>query len=415
MRKGTWMLLFLLVLLAGCSAQAKGAETLPWPKEEVTLYVSSDLHWQPHDKTLSSALLPQMVYLEEIIDTLISEAEAGKPAALLLCGDLTNDGRGEEHRELSARLTEAEAAGVRIFVTPGNHDMSGETGPEEFMSIYAAFGYREAVSRDKDSISYLAEVNDGLWVLSLDCNVYGDKKSETAATISDSTLEWVEDCLQRAAASNAMVVPFSHHNLLPHTMDNQVRNYNIDQADQLAALLMDYGVPLYLSGHRHNSFVVETSRDGNLLTELVTDMPAAYPHRYTTICFQTDGTVHYEVPRLDVSAWAAENGRTEPELLGFADYTRALTEARMAQTAELLMDGLNVPQAEQVAMETYYLAFYQAYQERELWREGDGLRADPALALWERYAGSNVYGRWIPWVLRNQTNDQPVQTLGPFR
>lgn len=414
MKKGIWAPLLLLIVLAGCSAQAKGGGQLPWP-EEVTLYVSSDLHWQPHDKTLSSALLPQMAYLEEIVDTLMSEAAAGGPAALLLCGDLTNDGRAQEHQELSARLAEAEAAGVRIFVTPGNHDLGSETGPEEFTSIYADFGYGEAVSRDEDSMSYLAEIHSGLWVLSLDCNLYGEKKSETAATIGDGTLDWVEGCLRRAAAAGAMVVPFSHHNLLPHTMDGNVRNYNIDQADRLAGLLMEYGVPIYFSGHRHNSFVVETRRDGGLLAELVTDMPAAYPHRYTEIRFLPDNTVRCEIRSLDVSAWAAESGRTEQELLDFAGYTRTLTEGRMEQTAGMLMDSMEVPEEERAAMEAFYLAFYRAYQERLLWREGAALRADPALALWERYAGSNIYGRWMPWVLQNQTNDETVQILGPFR
>ena len=212
-----------------------------------------------------------------------------------------------------------------------------------------------------------------------------------------------------------MVVPFSHHNLMVHTVDGDGRNYNIDGGDALEDLLLSYGVPLYLSGHRHNSFLVEAERDGRKLIEAVTDMPAAYPHRYTAITLQPDGTADYAVPSLDVDGWAARTGRSEPELLRFAEQSGARARARLEDTAARVTERMDAAQADRAEMERFYLDFYACYQARTLWREGDRLRADPGLALWRAHAGENIYARWMPWILEHQSDDAPVQTLGPFR
>ena len=406
-----------LALLSGCAARATGEDAPPlcWPEQPVTLYVSSDLHWQPRAQAAGNDLLPEMVWLEEIIDALMDAAARDKPAALVLCGDLTNGGTLEEHEALSARLGAAEAAGVNIFVTMGNHDMDRSVPPGTLKRLYGAFGWAEALSADGGSMSYLAPVTDGLWLLSLDCNVYGEKESKLAGTVSTETLAWVEDCLERAAEAGVMVVPFSHHNLMVHTVDGDGRNYNIDGGDALEDLLLSYGVPLYLSGHRHNSFLVEAERDGRKLIEAVTDMPAAYPHRYTAITLQPDGTADYAVPSLDVDGWAARTGRSERELLRFAEQSGARARARLEDTAARVTERMDAAQADRAEMERFYLDFYACYQARTLWREGDRLRADPGLALWRAHAGENIYARWMPWILEHQSADAPVQTLGPFR
>lgn len=401
--------LFVLLLLSGCGVQKEAVPRLPWPKTETTLFVSSDLHWQENG---TSERIP---YLDELIDTLLDETQRDAPAALILCGDLTNGGRAEEHNEVARRLSKAEQAGVQIFVTMGNHDMDHRVATEELEKIYGEFGFDEATSHDEDSMSYLAELNEEIWFLSLDCNVYGEKKSESAGTISEKTLAWVEDCLQQARQAGVMVVPFSHHNLLEHTLEGKSSNYNINRGAELSRLLLDYGVPIYLSGHRHNSFIVPFEQGGRQLHELVTDMPGAYPYRYTALRFQRDGTITYAVPGLDVDSWAVQQGRTEEELLNFSDYSHEAAQTRTEQNAAGVAEKLTDDVSIQTEMARFYVDFYNNYQIRNLWQEGARLRADPGLALWQKYGAENIYGRWIPWILQNQCNDAPEQVLGPFR
>lgn len=381
----------------------------PWPSAPTTLWVSSDLHWQPPSAS------PRTPWLDEIIDAFLDAAVEEAPQALVLCGDLTNDGTMEEHRALSERLKAAQAAGLRIFVTLGNHDMDRDLPPETLTGLYAPFGWDQALSRDESSMSYLAQVTDRLWLLSLDCNRYGDRGEGVAWTIGEETLAWVEECLDRAREAGALVLPFSHHNLVIHNMNGDANNYNIDGGEALAGLLLDRGVPLYLSGHRHNSFLARTGSGERTLTEAVVATPLAWPHYYTALTFLPERTVDHRLETLDIEAWAEKTGREEPELLGFRAWSEDRDRREREENAARMLERMDLTPEERASMTAYFLDFCAQFQNHRLWQEGERLRRDPALELWKVHAGENVYARWMPWILENQAEDAPDQLLGPFR
>lgn len=411
MKRMVWLAAALLLLLAACRAPSPAVEAAPqpWPSAPVTLYASSDLHWQSRSAT------PRTEGLEELLETLLDQAERDGPKALVLCGDLTNNGRLEEHQAVAARLEEARQSGVAVFVTMGNHDLDQKLPPETLTELYGAFGWEQAVSTDDDSMSYLAQVTDTLWLLSLDCNTYGEKGTGVAGTISEETLAWVEDCLKRAEAAGALVVPFSHHNLIVHNLSNDPSSYNIDGGDRLRELLLSYGVPIYLSGHRHNSFLAEGSSGEGRLVEAVVATPMAFPHYYTALTFQPEGTVRHQLRRLDVDGWARQTGREEPELLDFTARSEARARERLEENARQMAERIGTSEREREELKRYYLDFCTNYQNHRLWQEGERLRQDPALELWRAHSEENVYARWMPWVLEHQDNDAPEQVLGPFR
>lgn len=403
---------FLALLLSACGFPAEKRETdglLPWPDEPVKLYVSADLHWQ------DPAWPSQIPWLEEILHTLMAQTVQDSPGALILCGDLTNDGTLEEHQAVAALLEEAQAAGVRVFVTMGNHDMERGLPPETLEELYEPFGWEQTLSRDESTMSYLAPLTDELWLLSLDCNVYGERESELAGLMEGETLAWVEDCLERARTEGAMVVPFSHHNLLVHNLTGEGRSYNIQGGEALLDLFLSYGVPIHLSGHRHNSFLTEAGQGERKLTEAVVGLPSSWPQSYTSLTFQKNGTVDYALKFLDVACWAEAAGRTEPELLDFSAWSEERERERLAGIADLAVGRMEVPEGQRNEMKRYFQDFYTCYQSHELWREAPRLLKDPGLSLWKAHTGENIYTRWMPWILENQTNDAPEQTLGPFR
>jgi len=101
-------------------------------------------------------------------------------------------------------------------VVPGNHDVlnshavryDGETEqrvdwitPERFRDIYAEFGFREAIARDPDSLSYAAEPVSGLWVLALDSCRYREHESEPLGSgrIYSATLRWLKGMAVKVA------------------------------------------------------------------------------------------------------------------------------------------------------------------------------------------------------------------------
>lgn len=405
------LLLLLLAVLCRPSAPGPKAEPdlLPWPSAPVTLWASSDFHWQ--EPTAD----PRTPCLDEIIDALLDEAARAEPGALLLCGDLTNNGSLAEHQAVSARLKRAQEDGLRIFVTFGNHDMDRGLPPETLTELYAPFGWEQALSRDENSMSYLAQVTDELWLLSLDCCMYGERGKGVAGAIGEESLTWAEECLDRAMEAGAMVVPFSHHNLIVHNFSGTADSYNIDGGDRLRELLLARGAPLYLSGHRHNSFLARAESEGRLLIESVVATPTAWPHYYTVFTFQPENTVDHSLQTLDVDAWARRAGRKEPELLDFAAQSQARNGQQREEVAAGMMERLDIPEENRAAMEGYFLDFYDQFQNHRLWREGERLGRDPALTLWSAYADRNIYARWMPWILENQAEDAPDQLLGPFR
>lgn len=401
-----------LLLLVGCASSAPEPEPdlLPWPSAPVTLWISSDLHWQePSDSFRPS-------YLDEIIDTLLDQATEAEPQALLLCGDLTNNGRLEEHQAISTCLKRAQENGLEIFVTMGNHDMDRSLPTQTLTELYAPFGWEQALSRDESSMSYLAALTDELWLLSLDSNLYGDRGTGIGGTIEEETLSWVRDCLDRAWAAGAMVVPFSHHNLIVQSLTEDSRSYyNIEGGEGLQELFFSRGVPLYFSGHRHSSSLTRAESEGRLLIESVVPTPTTCPYYYTAVTFEPEGTVKHSYQTLDVEAWARRTGRKEPEFLQFTDKNQARIRQQWEQNAAGMMESMDIPPEERGAMVGFFLDFLTQYQNHCLWQEGERLRRDPALALWEAHAHENNYARWIPWVLGNGTDDAPEQTLGPFR
>lgn len=403
-----------LLLLAGCAPSARSPEPesdlLSWPSAQVTLWVSSDLHWQEPSDTFRTP------YLDEIIDTLLDQAVEAEPQALLLCGDLTNNGSLEEHQAVSASLKRAQENGLQIFVTMGNHDMDRSVPPKTLTELYAPFGWEQALSRDESSMSYLAPLTDELWLLSLDSNFYGDRGTGVGGTIEEETLSWVRDCLDRAKEAGAMVVPFSHHNLIAKSLTEGSQSYyNIEGGEGLQELLLECGVPLYFSGHQHSSSLNRAEYEGRLLIESVVPTPTTCPYYYTAVSFEPEGTVKHFFQTLDVEAWARRTGREEPEFSQFTAKNQAQTRQQWEKNAVGMTESMDIPLEERKAMADFFLDFLTQYQNHCLWQEGERLRQDPAMALWAAHAHENNYARWIPWVLENKTNDAPEQTLGPFR
>ncbi len=91
-------------------------------------------------------------------------------------GDLTKDGEKSSHDVVAGYLAQLKAAGKKVYVIPGNHDIKNGLSysyvgdgvqrvpnitAEQFTQIYADYGYKDALQRDTDSISYVAEPSPG--------------------------------------------------------------------------------------------------------------------------------------------------------------------------------------------------------------------------------------------------------------
>ncbi len=296
------------------------------------LVVASDLHYiapqltdggEYYQIVLKNGDSKFMPYVEEITEAFLSEVLILRPDAVLITGDLSFNGAEISHEALREKLRRLEDAGIPVLVLTGNHDVYNINAAryygssfglvpfattESFADIYADFGLAEALSVDTDSLSYSYALNDSTRILVFDFNTLHD-----FCGISEETLRWAEQQLAEAEKAGCLVLAAGHQNLFQHTVFRE--GYVIDGADRLAALLRDYGVPLYLSGHLH----VQHRMEEDNLTEITSSALCSYPCQYGVLSAQA-GHLHYETRVLDMRSWAEENVRTEPV---FQDFTEA--------------------------------------------------------------------------------------------
>ena len=388
--------LVLLCTLFPCSANAE---------KGYTLLLATDPHFIAPDLTdhglYFTALTENsdgklMKYSEEIFDAFLAEAIAQKPEALLLTGDLTFNGALLSHTALAAKFHDAEAAGLRIFVLPGNHDLDNPNAAryigaefqrvpfaesEDFRRIYADFGFDEARSIDKDSLSYVVDLNGDTRLLMLDYNTRHDP-----CGISDESLAWVEGQLKDARDAGLHMLAAGHQNLFQLTVFRA--GYVIDKAERLAELLRQYGVTLYLSGHLH----CQHWKTEQGLTEIATSALAVSPCQYGVLAVSGD-KLSYHTKETDVSAWAKEQGRTETELLDFPACAAGFFDSRNRDNTAETLSIFNFTPEEVERMTDYIIKLNRAYFSGDM-REAASL--DPTgetSALFDRTA--NLYTAYL--------------------
>lgn len=389
------IMIVLFCVLCGCSINAVPAKTL---EHEIKLMIASDLHFQKELSSFSSSIIGQMEYNDEIVDALLDQAVNEQPEALILLGDLTNVGAYEDHKSMAEKLTELKAKGIDIYVVPGNHDLQQSTSAV-FETVYADFGFNQAFSRDSDSLSYAAKLNDEFWLLALDTN----EEKTAYGHLSNNSMRWIEKILKEAKQAQAYVLVFSHHNLLRHSMPGTEKSFMIDKADELSALLLRYGVPLYLSGHRHGRSVQSKERSGLQITEIVSDMLLSYPNMYGSLEFNTDASINYEGKVLDVSSWAEKQRLNDEQLLDFEAYSYALCVAKAENMGDVALSSKNLDLEMKEGMQAFLKHFYLAYVQGKIYQVRNELLADPAYGDWMRECKGETYQRWIEYVLNHYT------------
>ena len=203
-------------------------------------------------------------YSQEVFDYLVDKFKTDKPDLLLISGDLTKDGEKVSHQYVVNGLNELKAAGVKVYVIPGNHDIGNgnaksfngnSTTPvdtissEEFASIYADYGYT-GTERDPNSLSYACEPITGLVLLGIDS--HGDSHG---GSLSNATLDWVCQQANKAWKEGKQVIAMMHHLLFPHVLmgDQLIPTYNIANYETVRNRLADAGVRVILTGHMHIS------------------------------------------------------------------------------------------------------------------------------------------------------------------
>lgn len=246
----------------------------------------------------------KMLDLSEVAFTaLVDTALLHKPALVLIPGDLTKDSEVASHDVVVEQLSRLQSAGINTLVIPGNHDIGGKAfayrggesvpveslSDSEWESKYAMV-YEQALAKDPNSHSYVAEPLRGVTVLGIDAS-----HDDGEGYLSDETLAWVLAQADEANAKGNMILAMCHWQVLEHVDDGGMItdiSARLQAADTIRDELMAHGVHMLLTGHVHvNS--ISTYRDtiaviGDSIVEISTGSPITYPCPYRWLTIASD-------------------------------------------------------------------------------------------------------------------------------
>lgn len=346
------ILLLISSSLFGCSSASDKTEKITAPIEkdqDLSIIETTDVHYFAPSLTDNGAAFKQYVaagdgkqlaYSDEITDAFLEDVEAKKTDVLIISGDLTNNGEKTSHEELAKKLAQVEKAGTQVFVVPGNHDINNPWArkfekdkqlptdtitPTDFSKIYGDFGYKDAISSDDFSLSYLAAPSSKVWLLMLDTAIYKTNMQQGTPTteggLTTGTLDWVKECSALAEKNGAKLIPVMHHNLTNHS-DVIQRGFTINYNQQVIDTLTAGNMEFSLSGHTHTQNIrTAKSTDGKEITDIVTNALSVYPHKYGNITYSAKNkNFTYQSQKLDIESWAKEHGKTDKNLLNFDQF-----------------------------------------------------------------------------------------------
>ncbi len=382
------------------NAESKGSD-------ELNFIVATDIHYLADSlyddgaaikKYFSNSDGRQSEYSEELVEAFKYSVIEKQPEVLIISGDLTNNGEKASHEEMANKLSEIENSGTEVLVIPGNHDINNpwargfvgdkqvitETVTEEdFATIYADFGYSEAISRDEESLSYLAKANEEVWVLMLDTAKYDSNTYSpmTSGRLSSGTLDWIKNCAKLAKESNVQIVTAMHHNLYNHS-DLLNSGFTIDNNIEVFNAFVEAGLNFVLTGHIHIQDI-KVSQEKEVY-DIVTSALIVYPHQYGEITYNKDNGFVYTTEKTDVEGWARDTGVEDENLLNFTSFSRKhFYDRSYAQTYNSLIDTEEFTEEEAKAMANTMAELNVNYFSGTSANISEEIKASEGYKLWE--------------------------------
>ncbi|WP_327052398.1 metallophosphoesterase family protein [Halomicrococcus gelatinilyticus] len=257
-----------------------------------TVAVVSD----PHVSTEREGTWKVFHRTRERLRTVLADAMARDVDAVVLAGDLTEDGARIDFEAVDATLADAE---VPTFAVPGNHDVRKAFDAHDgrplsaFTANYASAGATGAAGGSSPSgLPFHARVG-GVDVIGLNSASTPDGALDDThdGAVSDDQLSWLDETLPGADAP----VVVMHHNL-PGLACGDLRSwrssYPLRNADALVETLTGHGAPLVVSGHLHLPAV---SCAGDV-RQVVAPALSSFPQAALLLEVGPDGTTVRYVP-----------------------------------------------------------------------------------------------------------------------
>ena len=197
-----------------------------------------------------------------ICDSAFDKIAKSDADAVLICGDLTNNGEKVCHDEIIEKLRELKKS-KPVYVVYATHDWCSNgcakrydganvltdvttVSPSDLAEMYREFGRDEAVSEfvhENGSVSYAVDLAENLRLLALNDDQNGNGK----AGYTDEQMLWIK---QMSDFSGDVLV-MQHHLIMPGLSNIVNRSQIIGDAENCRTLLASCGIKFVFCGHSH--------------------------------------------------------------------------------------------------------------------------------------------------------------------
>lgn len=226
---------------------------------------------------------------ESVVDYLKNANEAD---IVLIAGDLIFNGEKKSHEGFLKLLYELKDSGKKIYVVTADHDFKWNDGDtfafsengrysperalrEELTELYSDFGFGDAIALDRENLSYVAQIGDGVRLMAINCDLQQDGQHY----FKKEQLDWIHEQAQKAKQDGQKIFAMCHYPILPgQPLFSIIKPIMIKDAYSFATFLADEGIELIFTGHMHNQSInyIDTEK-GNRLYDITTGAIVADP------------------------------------------------------------------------------------------------------------------------------------------
>lgn len=216
---------------------------------------------------------------------------------ILIPGDLVYRGEYQSHVGFRERLYKLKEQGKKIYLITARHDYCEDGNPVEFdgdelipvkgmprdelRDFYKDFGFDDAISEHRESMSYVAQIADGVRLLALNCD--GDCKDFKG--LWDDQMQWALDEIKKAHESGNYIFAMTHYPLLPFSpIMNLIGDAKLTDWEKRANEFANAGLDLIFTGHMHAQAITDyTTEKGNTITDVQTGCFVGCPCAYRKV------------------------------------------------------------------------------------------------------------------------------------
>lgn len=277
-----------------------------------------------------------------IIDSAFETLKKSDVEAVLVVGDLSNDGEKVSHKEIREKLRDLQKV-KPVYVIYSTHDWCAShdaaryegdqvirnevetmTQPE-LREYYFNFGIKDCISEfvhPNGSSSYCAKIKDGFRVIGVNDDYSGTGK----AGYTDEHMDWMRRQIKDAREAGDCIFAMEHHLMMPCISPLVNSMQLIGDWQKRAGELADAGLDLMFVGHSHMQRISKlTSPNGHTIYQVNLGSLVGHPAPITYLTMTED-----EI-KLDVDT--VKSFTYNGQELG-ADFIKAHTEGVVSNIIE---------------------------------------------------------------------------------